>query len=328
MFVGLGIVLRSYERRSLFTFMALYLGGILLMSAFVFWWYAHKETRRIGHEQQIALKLYDLQCKRVLKNAPKDFECPIQKPEFNDFNVLYQELTIAGVLILFLSTLFSFLLALISLRPMRNAINLIDNFTKSMIHDLNTPITTAKLNVTALLKEDLNTNQNRRLNRILQSLQMIQTLENRLKNTLITAKVEYHDQKLSLSKLCEHFKERSSLIRLQCDKNIFIKADEVMIVRLIDNLISNAIKYNKNNHPIDIKLFENRVSITDQGCGIAHPNRIFDPYYRENSTMSGLGLGLGIVKEICNHYKIKIDVKSKTNYGTTITLDFSSINAH
>ena len=296
------------------------------MSSLVFWWYTNKETRRIHYEQKISLKLYDVQCKRLLKNAPKGFECPVKKPDFSDdFDSLYRELFIAGVLVLLFGSLLSFYLAYISLRPMREAVNMMDNFAKSMIHDLNTPITTAYLNATALKKLNLDESQNKRVNRIVQSLQMLQSLENRLKNAITNAKIEYEDKKLSLCKLCENLKERSPLIQVLCKEEIKIVADEVMITRLLDNLISNAIKYNQNNNLIKIVLSNNKLSIIDHGKGIKYPDRIFDPYYREKSSMPGLGLGLGIVKEVCEHYKILIEVESEIDHGTTVRLDFSSV---
>ncbi len=296
------------------------------MSALVFWWYAHKETRRIHQEQKIALKLYDAQCKRLLKNAPEGFTCPIKKPDFShDFDTLYQELLIAAVLVLLFGALLSFYLARISLRPMREAVEMMDNFARSMIHDLNTPITTAYLNATALKKQNLTQAQTKRVDRIMQSLQMLQSLETQLRSVIARAKTELHEQKLSLCKLCETRTEHSPLIRLECANDIVINADEVMITRLLDNLLSNAVKYNRNNQPIEIKLSGTHLSIIDRGQGIAHPERIFDPYYREKSSMPGLGLGLGIVKEVCDHYGITLDLKSKLGQGTTVTLDFSSI---
>ena len=318
--------MRSYERRSIFTFTALYLGGIVLMSALIFWWYWGKETHRIRQEQKMANKLYEVQCKRLRKNAPEGFECPLKKPDFShDFDTLYHELLIAALLVLLFGTLLSLWLAYISLRPMREAVEMMDNFARSMIHDLNTPITTAYLNATALKKQHLTPAQTKRVDRIVQSLQMLQSLETQLRSVIARAKTELHEQKLSLCRLCETRTEHSPLIRLECTNDIVIHADEVMITRLLDNLLSNAVKYNKNNNPIEIKLSGTRLSIIDHGQGIAHPERIFDPYYREKSSMPGLGLGLGIVKEVCDHYGITLDLKSKSGEGTTVTLDFSPI---
>ena len=275
----------------------------------------------------MSLKLYDIQCKRLLKNAPEGFKCPIKKPDFShDFDTLYHELTIAALLVLLFGTALSIYLAYISLRPMREAVEMMDNFARSMIHDLNTPITTAYLNANALKKLDLSEAQNRRVNRIVQSLQMLQSLEEQLRSAITHAKADYHDQKLSLSRLSEIVKERSPLIRLECQNDILINADRVMITRMLDNLISNALKYNKNNNPILLTLKGTRLIIEDKGYGIAHPERIFDPYYREKSSMPGLGLGLGIVKEVCDHYHIIFQIQSKVNQGTSITLDFSSIS--
>ncbi len=326
MFEGLGTDLRSYERRSVFTFMILYLGGIMLFGSVILWWYGYNQNRRIHKEEKIALKLYDLQCKRVLKNAPEGFSCPIEKPDFkNSYESLKYELFIAaGVLFLF-ATVLSFYLATLSLRPMREAVDMIDEFAKSMIHDLNTPITTAQLNLATLENEKLSHTQQKRLQRVKKSLLMLQDLEEKLKSAISFAQVEYKESRLLLCKLCETLIQRYDLISLECKNEISIFADEIMITRLLDNLISNAVKYNKNDNRIDILLFDTKLRIADKGVGIENIEQIFEPYYREKGSIQGLGLGLGIVKRVCDHYDIKLDVESKKGFGTVITLNFETL---
>jgi len=308
--------------------MALYLGGIMLMSALVFWWYHHKETRRIHHEQSIALKLYDVQCERLLRHAPEGFECSIEKPDFSTaYNTLHQEIAIAALLIILFGALLSFYLARLSLRPMRDAIAMMDDFVESMIHDLNTPLSAAQLNADALLKQNLDPAQSKRVKRIIRGLQLMQTLETQLRTAMQHAQISYTDKELSLCAVCESVKERCELIALSCHDPAIIVADELMITRIIDNLITNALKYNRNSNGIKMVLQGNKLSVIDHGIGMRHPERIFERYYREKSSMPGLGLGLGIVKSVCDHYRITVSVKSKIDHGTTIALDFTAIAA-
>jgi len=100
--------------------------------------------------------------------------------------------------------------------------------------------------------------------------------------------------------------------------------DSVKIARVVDNLISNAIKYNRRNGQIYIVLRKNYFSIEDTGIGIASKevNEIFERYTRFNSSEGGFGIGLNIVKSIINEYHLNIRVKSVLNHGTTIRVEF------
>lgn len=86
---------------------------------------------------------------------------------------------------------------------------------------------------------------------------------------------------------------------------------------MIDNLISNAIKYNKKGGVISIILKANFLSIADTGCGISKSNlnHIFERYTRFNKDQGGFGIGLSLVKKkyamimvlksLANQWKIK-----------------------
>lgn len=97
--------------------------------------------------------------------------------------------------------------------------------------------------------------------------------------------------------------------------------------KLINNLILNAINYNKENGSINIKL-DDKLIISDTGIGISELDlpHIFERFYRVDKARSkdnsGTGLGLAIVKHICLNYKFKISVESKIDIGTTFTILF------
>ena len=96
-------------------------------------------------------------------------------------------------------------------------------------------------------------------------------------------------------------------------------------------MISNAIKYNKTNGRVDIKLKKNQkdmyFSVEDTGIGIAKEDqeRIFQRFYRvdkqRSKTIPGTGLGLSIVKHVVYYYNGKIHVFSKEDIGTKITIE-------
>lgn len=111
-----------------------------------------------------------------------------------------------------------------------------------------------------------------------------------------------------------------------------------LIEDMIFNLCDNAIKYNKTNGKIKIKLKGNSnkgsFSIQDTGIGISIENqqRVFERFFREDkshsSNISGTGLGLSIIKHIANLHSFKINLESKQDIGTKIEIywDYSDIS--
>ncbi len=304
------------------------MGAILFIYLFIAFFYYQKETKRISKEIVISQKLYNMQCLKIASLAPKSFECKLHKPEIKEeLNTLYIELTLTFVVTLFFALFMSFYLAKMAVKPMRDAYEMMDEFIDAMIHDLNTPITTAKLNTESLLNMKIDEASEKRLLRIERSLTQLHNLQLQLTNSIKNVSMDYKDVKFSLDTLLESIQETSSLIRLQCNNPLDIYADKLMIERILNNLISNAIKYNKNSNQIEITLDKTILSIKDKGKGIKDINKVFDKYYRENSSLSGLGIGLGVVKMINEHYNLNMKIESTVNKGTQIQLDFKEILA-
>ena len=112
-------------------------------------------------------------------------------------------------------------------------------------------------------------------------------------------------------------------------ENIKYNVDPMDIMKLLKNIIENAVIYSKNNSKIEINLLRNNKMIIfivkDNGIGIPleHQERIFERFYRINSNnkKEGTGLGLAIVKHVVQKYKGKYIIKSKPNYGTTLQIE-------
>jgi len=113
-------------------------------------------------------------------------------------------------------------------------------------------------------------------------------------------------------------------INLDSEAHVFINGDLKQIKTLLINLLDNAIKYNKENGKIDIKISKDQenliIRISDTGIGIPEKELpyIFDRYFRAIKTkkMIGAGLGLNISKSIIDAHNGRIDVRSKVNEGT------------
>ncbi len=112
---------------------------------------------------------------------------------------------------------------------------------------------------------------------------------------------------------------------------IMFKGDKNLITEMFEHLISNAIKFNKQNGKIEAILFKSdetlSISIKDTGCGIKQKDlqRIFEKFFMvddDSQKSEGLGLGLSIVQEIAALHSGQIYVKSEYREGTTLKIDF------
>lgn len=104
--------------------------------------------------------------------------------------------------------------------------------------------------------------------------------------------------------------------------------NETKLQRIIDNNITNAIKYTHANHEISITLShtEEKVyfTIASHSSEIEDSTRIFDAYYREDTIQEGLGLGLNLVKTICKEENVIIEINS-TELLTTFSYIFKKV---
>lgn len=125
---------------------------------------------------------------------------------------------------------------------------------------------------------------------------------------------------------------KSIKIHIEIPKEATISGDKIFLELMLDNLVTNAIKYgNYNGHVFliwDAAL--KTLSVKDDGIGISeeHLPNIFDNFYRtdesRSSTIQGNGLGLSIVKKLAELQQIKIDVKSQLGKGSIFTLQFTT----
>jgi signal transduction histidine kinase len=126
-----------------------------------------------------------------------------------------------------------------------------------------------------------------------------------------------------------NIKDISISLEVQEETEVFI--NEYELERIIDNTLSNAIKYSNPSSQIEILLYKQKdetyLDIIDKGLGMKNVDFAFTPYYQQSHKNIGLGLGLSIVKEICDKYSIKITVESKEKVGTKFSYNITSIRA-
>jgi len=231
---------------------------------------------------------------------------------------LYYKIAIELVIVFILSIVFTLLLFI----PLKQAYDINETFIKDILHDLNTPLSTLKLNIYLLTKE---IGKTERIQKIEQNLKNILIQQNNLKSFLTNnpnQKDIFNIQNIIDQKL-QFYSNNYPLIKYSNKANLKIKTNKAAFDSIMDNLISNAFKYNKKNGEIKIYVKECLLYIQDTGKGIKNTNKIFNRFYKEQDR--GIGIGMSIVKKLCNELNIPIKIQSVVNEGTTIILDLKNL---
>lgn len=209
-------------------------------------------------------------------------------------------------------------------------------FIKNSVHEVNTPLAIIRTNVDLLKRHVPN---NKYITNIESGAKIIQYIYDDLsyliKKDRVVYKKTYIDFADTLKQRIEFFDEiaisNSLYFVSNIDDEIYIKFNQTELQRVIDNNLSNAIKYSNSKSPIFVKLFyvnydEIEFSVTTNSKKIENTDKIFNDFYRENEARGGFGLGLRIVKEICDKNYVIInllsnDIETKFTYRFKINED-------
>lgn len=235
---------------------------------------------------------------------------------------------IFGSLLFAVFALVGFGLSRLLLRPMNQAITLLDDFIKDTTHELNTPVSAILTNIESLGESELPETVQKKLRRIEIASRTISTLYDDLTYLILNHDLAIVNSELNLSVLLmeriEYFRHRIEQKKIDLDVHITpdmaITIDQTKAIRLIDNLLSNAIKYNRMGGKITVILDKNGLCIEDNGIGIPQDmiERIFERYTRADKSVGGFGIGLHIVAMIAKSYNFTISIQSKEKKGTKI----------
>lgn len=218
-----------------------------------------------------------------------------------------------------------------SLKPAEQMMQRLEQFTQDASHELRTPITAIGTSLDlALATDDYREN----VLTAKKDLKEVSVLIERLLELARLDAFSLHKESVDLSQLVatsiekhQAFAEEKMItIKSQIAPNIRVQGDPSLMRQILSNLLMNAIKFNKPNGSIDVKLTARTLSMHDTGKGIAAEAlpHIFDRFYQQEAsrtkTNAGLGLGLALVKRIVDLHGWTIDVKSEPKKGTTFTL--------
>lgn len=247
-----------------------------------------------------------------------------------DSQILIMRLKLGGyfILVFALMGIVATILVRMFLKPINEYIKALDTFIKDTTHEINTPLSVILTSIETLKKDSFDIEEQKKLERIkLASLQLSQIYSDLVAHNFPHS-IQSPAVELSLDSI---LKERLDFfipfftqkkLRINSDiQNVSFKGSKEKFILLFDNLLSNAIKYNSKGGSIDISLEQGRFTLKDSGRGIKIKdlNKIYERYARFSADSGGFGIGLFIVKKICDEYNINIDVNTSQE-GTIFTL--------
>lgn len=225
-----------------------------------------------------------------------------------------------------------------------NAIEREKQFTSDASHELRTPLAVIKGTLEVLVRKPRNQeeykekidfciNEVNRLNHLVDELLLLARFENQ-KQSLKVERVFLNAIFLDIvSRNSTLISEKKINYVALFSKDFYVETDAYLFSLIVNNILTNAIKYSKVGGVINFDIKETNdaivFTVSDSGIGIATDDleKIFDQFYRSKSNehpeIKGTGLGLSIVKRLCLLLQIDLEIKSKENMGTKVILNFT-----
>ncbi|WP_418640409.1 sensor histidine kinase [Sulfurimonas sp. ST-27] len=254
--------------------------------------------------------------------------------------ILKNEISFAPVyekvfIILFTIVVFVFILSLFFLgsfaKPFQRINKQLDNFIKDSMHEINTPLSIINVNIDLYNRKY---EQNKYMQRMKAAAKVLSNIYNDMDYLIKYERLHHEKKDIDLAEFLkeriEYFNEVAKMKNIQINASIqecgMVYMNDKELQRLIDNNISNAIKYSYENSNIDITLFRKNekchLSFKDYGVGIEKVEKIFSRYYREDSSKGGFGIGLNIVKAIIDKENIELKIESLPKQGSLFIYTF------
>jgi len=265
---------------------------------------------------------------------------PSRKYFFAEYLVTQKEISYASIFlqasliafgIITLVLLLSFYFLKSFSRPFKRVNEKLDDFIKESMHEINTPLSIINVNVDLF---DAVNGKNKYFNRIKSATKSLSTIYNDMDYLIKQNRIEYKNEVINFNEFLRervHYFElicqlKEIQILLNCAINAEINFNPTKLQRIIDNTLSNAIKFSNKNSKIDLSLTQKDdaiiLKIKDYGQGILNPQKILQKYYRENENRHGFGIGMSIVKSIIDESDISLEIKSKLSHGSEFVYTF------
>lgn len=251
-------------------------------------------------------------------------------------------LLIINLGILIFSSTLGYYLSGKTLDPIREMMDEQDRFISDASHELKTPITALRTSMEVSLrdKELASPESKQILNANLADVIRLQKLTEGLlelsKHQPIISEKYSLDQVIggAIKEVGPLYKAKQIKLKTVLPPNIIVEMDPLAMKRAVVAILDNAIKYSKQKSEVSVILTSNNriatIKIADKGIGIAQTDieNVTKRFYRSDKARNskGYGLGLPIAKNIVEMHKGTLNIESKHNNGTmvTITLPFSA----
>ena len=227
------------------------------------------------------------------------------------------------------------------LERLQDAFEVQRQFTANAAHELRTPLSLIQVQLDlynaarhpgndadTMQTIKMVTEQNDRLNKMVKTLLDMSELQTVGRDEVIAVDALVDEVLADLEPLAQ---EKNITLVENC-KNITMRGSDILIYRMVYNLVENAIKYNHVDGQVIVTAYqeENHVhlSVEDTGSGIPEElkERVFEPFFRVDKSRSrelgGVGLGLALVREIVRVHDGSITVRSNPSGGTVFELQF------
>ena len=263
-------------------------------------------------------------------------------------------LTIVGVVIA-VTLVFGYIIARITLRPARNALESQKQFIGNVAHELRTPLSIIKTNIEVALYDDSMAGELKQT--LLSNVEELDRVSHII-NNLLSLSALVHPEEMefaavdlsaTVAQVVEQYtalaKSKELEVTVRTGTQMDVWGNATALQQIIGNILKNAITYTSRGGHVRITLDRTlyghvELSVQDSGIGIPRKDlyRIFEPFYRaERSrarpnvgavTNSGSGLGLTIVSELVKAHEGRITIRSSVGHGTTVTVLLPAANSH
>ena len=223
-------------------------------------------------------------------------------------------------------------------------------FTGNAAHELRTPLaliqaqldlyhTTEHPDSTTVAGETIQmvTEQNERLSKLVRTLLDMSELQTVSRNDRIELHSLIEEVLTDLEPLAQEKKveliQKSQGAGAKADEELFLTGSDILIYRMLYNLVENAIKYNREDGTVTVSAIRKKnevvLTVSDTGNGIdeAFREQIFEPFFRVDKSRSrelgGVGLGLAMVREVVRVHDGTIEVYTNKHLGTTFEVKMS-----
>ena len=247
------------------------------------------------------------------------------KPILQRVGIKILAFTIFAILVIIVT---SFFLVKLILKPIRDNLALMDRFIKDTTHELNTPVSTILTNIEMINSVELDKKLQNKFDRIKTATLTISNIYDDLVFLILNHKISSQNEQIEVNTIIQQrikyfdllFQSKNLTVNMVQNDIFILYIDKNKLIRLIDNLISNAIKYTNKNTNIDIIINKNSFKIIDQGDGMTKDeiSKIFQRYTRFNNNMGGFGIGYNIIYNIVQEYHLDIKIDSKLKEGTCV----------